>query len=103
LNQKLNRRSHVITDGDAGAPRRAMLRAVNFKDGDWDKPIVGVLNLHSTMNPCNAGIQPLIDRAVAELEAVGAKPQSSARSAAGPLVFERPSLGPADAYKMTLF
>ena len=76
LNQKLNRRSHVITEGDAGAPRRAQLRAVNFKDGDWDKPIVGVLNLHSTMNPCNAGIQPLIDRAVAELAAVGAKPQT---------------------------
>ena len=76
MNQELNRRSHVITDGDAGAPRRAQLRAVNFKDGDWDKPIVGVLNLHSTMNPCNAGIQPLIDRAVAELEAIGAKPQT---------------------------
>ena len=76
MNQALNRRSHVITDGDAGAPRRAQLRAVNFKDGDWDKPIVGVLNLHSTMNPCNAGIQPLVDRAVAELEAIGAKPQT---------------------------
>jgi dihydroxy-acid dehydratase len=76
VNQKLNRRSHVITEGDAGAPRRAMLRAVNFKDGDWDKPIVGVLNLHSTMNPCNAGIQPLVDRAVAELETIGAKPQT---------------------------
>jgi dihydroxy-acid dehydratase len=76
VNQKLNRRSYVITEGDAGAPRRAMLRAVKFKNGDWDKPIVGVLNLHSTMNPCNAGIQPLVDRAVAELEAVGAKPQT---------------------------
>ena len=76
MNQKLNRRSHVITDGDAGAPRRAMLRAVNFKDGDWDKPIVGVLNLHSTMNPCNAGIQPLVDRAIAELEFIGTKPQT---------------------------
>src|SRR5580700_2180184 len=76
LDQELNRRSRVITDGDAGAPRRAQLRAVNFKDGDWDKPIVGVLNLHSTMNPCNAGIQPLIDRAVAELDAIGVKPQT---------------------------
>jgi dihydroxy-acid dehydratase len=27
------------------------------------------------MNPCNAGIQPLVDRAVAALEAAGAKPQ----------------------------
>jgi dihydroxy-acid dehydratase len=34
---------------------------VNFKNGDWAKPIVGVLNLHSTMNPCNAGIQPPCD------------------------------------------
>ena len=76
MNQGLNKRSRVITDGDAGAPRRAQLRAVNFKDGDWDKPIIGVLNLHSTMNSCNAGIQPLIDRAVAELEAIGAKPQT---------------------------
>jgi dihydroxy-acid dehydratase len=76
LDQELNRRSHVITDGDAGAPRRAQLRAVNFKDGDWGKPVVGVLNLHSTMNPCNAGIQRLVDCAVAELEAVGAKPQT---------------------------
>jgi dihydroxy-acid dehydratase len=52
-----------------------MLRAVGFGDGDFDKPIVGVANGHSTMNPCNAGIQPLADRAVAALEAGGAKPQ----------------------------
>ena len=70
-----NNRSHVITQGDAAAPRRAMLRAVRFGDDDFDKAIVGVLNLHSTMNPCNAGIQKLIDRAMAELEAIGLKPQ----------------------------
>jgi dihydroxy-acid dehydratase len=52
-----------------------MLRAVGFGDGDFDKPIVGVANGHSTMNPCNAGIQPLIDRAMAALEEAGAKPQ----------------------------
>ena len=28
-----------------------MLRAVGFGDGDFDKPIVGVANGHSTMNP----------------------------------------------------
>ena len=44
-----------------------MLRAVGFKDGDFDKPLVGVANGHSTMNPCNAGIQPLVDRAMASL------------------------------------
>ena len=52
-----------------------MLRAVGFSDGDFDKPIVGVANGHSTMNPCNAGIQPLVDSAMAALEAAGAKPQ----------------------------
>jgi dihydroxy-acid dehydratase len=71
----LNRRSQLITQGVARSPNRAMLRAVGFRDGDFDKPIVGVANGHSTMNPCNAGIQPLIDRAMAALEDAGAKPQ----------------------------
>jgi dihydroxy-acid dehydratase len=70
-----NRRSRLITQGVARSPNRAMLRAVGFRDGDFDKPIVGVANGHSTMNPCNAGIQPLVDRAMAVLEREGAKPQ----------------------------
>jgi len=70
-----NRRSRLITAGDARAPNRAMLRAVGFKDGDFDKPIIGVANGHSTMNPCNAGIQPLVDSAMAALAAAGAMPQ----------------------------
>ncbi|MGH8800137.1 MAG: dihydroxy-acid dehydratase, partial [Casimicrobiaceae bacterium] len=70
-----NRRSRIITQGVARSPNRAMLRAVGFGDGDFDKPIVGVANGHSTMNPCNAGIQPLVDRAMAALTDAGAKPQ----------------------------
>ena len=70
-----NRRSQLITQGVARSPNRAMLRAVGFGDGDFDKPIIGVANGHSTMNPCNAGIQPLVDRAMSALEAAGAKPQ----------------------------
>jgi dihydroxy-acid dehydratase len=70
-----NRRSRLITAGVARSPNRAMLRAVGFGDGDFDKPIVGVASGHSTMNPCNAGIQPLAERALAALEAAGAKPQ----------------------------
>jgi dihydroxy-acid dehydratase len=71
----LNKRSHLITQGTARSPNRAMLRAVGFGDGDFDKPIVGVANGHSTMNPCNAGIQPLVDRAMAALKQAGAMPQ----------------------------
>ena len=71
----LNRRSRLITHGVARSPNRAMLRAVGFGDGDFEKPIVGVANGHSTMNPCNAGIQPLVDRAMAALKEAGAMPQ----------------------------
>ena len=70
-----NWRSKLITAGIARSPNRAMLRAVDFKDADFDKPIVGVANGHSNMNPCNAGIQPLVDRAMDALRAAGAMPQ----------------------------
>src|SRR5690349_5007606 len=71
----LNRRSRLITEGIARSPNRAMLRAVGFSDKDFEKPIVGVANGHSNMNPCNAGIQPLVDRAMAALKDAGAMPQ----------------------------
>ena len=70
-----NWRSKLITAGVARSPNRAMLRAVDFKDGDFDKPIVGVANGHSNMNPCNAGIQPLVNRAMDALRQAGAMPQ----------------------------
>ncbi|OGA10076.1 MAG: dihydroxy-acid dehydratase [Betaproteobacteria bacterium RIFCSPLOWO2_02_64_14] len=71
----LNRRSRLITQGVQRSPNRAMLRAVGFGDSDFEKPIVGVANGHSTMNPCNAGIQPLVERAMAALKQAGAMPQ----------------------------
>jgi dihydroxy-acid dehydratase len=74
-NVPANRRSRLITQGIARSPNRAMLRAVGFGDAEFEKPIVGVANGHSTMNPCNAGIQPLVDRAIAALHDAGAMPQ----------------------------
>ncbi len=70
-----NNRSRTITQGIARSPNRAMLRAVGFGDKDFEKPIVGVANGHSNMNPCNAGIQPLVDSAMAALKSAGAMPQ----------------------------
>ena len=72
---QINRRSHLITKGIARSPNRAMLRAVGFGDGDFEMPIIGVANGHSTMNPCNAGIQPLVDRAMVALKEAGGMPQ----------------------------
>ena len=71
----LNKRSRVITEGDARAANRSMLYPVGFTAADFGKPFVGVPHGHSTMNPCNAGIQPLVDRAVDALKAAGAMPQ----------------------------
>ncbi|MDB5974009.1 MAG: ilvD [Nevskia sp.] len=71
-----NRRSRTITEGVSRSPNRAMLRAVGFTDADFDKPIVGVANGHSTMNPCNAGIGPLAVRAETGLREAGAMPQT---------------------------
>jgi dihydroxy-acid dehydratase len=68
-------RSFEITNGIARSPNRSMLRAIGYTDADFDKPIVGIANGHSTMNPCNAGIQPLADAADAAARRAGAMPQ----------------------------
>jgi len=70
-----NRRSKTVTQGVQRSPNRAMLRAVGFGDKDFDKPIVGVANAHSTITPCNMGIGALALRAEAALKKAGAMPQ----------------------------
>src|SRR3954454_19700316 len=68
-------RSSTITQGVPRSPNRSMLRAIGYQDADFEKPIVGIANMHSTMNPCNAGIQPLADAAEAAARKSGAMPQ----------------------------
>ena len=70
-----NRRSKITTQGAQRSPNRAMLRAVGFGDKDFDKPIVGVSNAHSTITPCNMGIGALAARAESALKKAGAMPQ----------------------------
>jgi len=70
-----DRRSRTITNGVQRAPNRAMLRAVGFGDGDFDKPIVGVANAYSTITPCNMGLDTLARRAEASLRTAGVMPQ----------------------------
>src|SRR5580692_9724609 len=71
----LNARSKTITQGVERAPNRAMLRAVGFGDGDFDKPIIGVANGYSTITPCNAGLNDLAERAQESLRAAQTMPQ----------------------------
>jgi dihydroxy-acid dehydratase len=70
-----NLRSRVVTQGVQRAPNRAMLRAVGFGEGDFEKPIVGVANGFSTITPCNAGLDLLARRAEAAIRAAGGMPQ----------------------------
>ncbi|MBV6446667.1 dihydroxy-acid dehydratase [Nitrosomonas sp.] len=70
-----NKRSQIITQGTQHAPSRAMLRAVGFSDGDFNKPIVGVANGYSTITPCNKGLNDLSLKAESALRKAGAMPQ----------------------------
>jgi dihydroxy-acid dehydratase len=71
-----NYRSRVITQGVERTPNRSMLRAVGFRDEDFDKPIVGVANGYSTVTPCNMGLDVLTGRAIETLRQSGLMPQS---------------------------
>lgn len=55
----LKKRSSLATEGDSRAPNRAMLRAVGFKDEDFEKPIVGIASTWSEITPCNVHIHDL--------------------------------------------
>ncbi len=70
-----NKRSQAITQGAQRTPNRAMLRAVGFSDGDFNKPIVGVANGYSTITPCNKGLNDLSLKAESALRQAGAMPQ----------------------------
>ena len=70
-----NLRSQVVTQGVQRSPNRAMLRAVGFKDEDFNKAIVGIANGYSTITPCNMGINQLAQRAEVAVKTAGAMPQ----------------------------
>ncbi|KWB80766.1 dihydroxy-acid dehydratase [Burkholderia ubonensis] len=70
-----NRRSKNITQGVARSPNRSMYYALGYRKEDFDKPMIGIANGHSTITPCNAGLQRLSDAAVAAVKDAGANPQ----------------------------
>ncbi|MBV8380241.1 MAG: dihydroxy-acid dehydratase [Paucibacter sp.] len=70
-----NRRSKNITEGVARAPNRSMYYGMGYQESDFGKPMIGVANGHSTITPCNSGLQKLADAAVIGLKDAGANPQ----------------------------
>ena len=71
----MNPRSKNITEGKSRAPNRSMYYAMGYEASDFRKPMVGVANGHSTITPCNSGLQKLADAAVAGIEEAGGNAQ----------------------------
>jgi dihydroxy-acid dehydratase len=71
----INRRSRNITEGVSRAPNRSMYYAMGYEAEDFKKPMVGVANGHSTITPCNSGLQKLADAAIDAIEAAGGNAQ----------------------------
>ena len=69
------RRSANIVEGAERAPNRSMYYALGYTDTDFFKPMVGVANGHSTITPCNSGLQKLADAAIDAIQAAGGNPQ----------------------------
>ncbi len=71
----LNPRSKNITEGKSRAPNRSMYYAMGYEADDFKKPMVGVANGHSTITPCNSGLQKLADAAIEAIEGGGGNAQ----------------------------
>ena len=70
-----NERSKHITEGVTRAPNRSMYYGMGYKESDFQNPMIGVANGHSTITPCNSGLQRLADAAVQAIRESHANPQ----------------------------
>ncbi|MDP2677446.1 MAG: dihydroxy-acid dehydratase [Rhodoferax sp.] len=71
----MNPRSKNITEGKSRAPNRSMYYAMGYEGDDFTKPMIGVANGHSTITPCNSGLQKLADAAMVAIEEAGGNAQ----------------------------
>ncbi len=69
------RRSNTITQGVARSPNRSMYYAMGYTPEDFKNPMVGIANGHSTVTPCNSGLQILADAAISGIKTHGGNPQ----------------------------
>ncbi len=71
-----NPRSRTTTHGMQRSPNRAMLRAVGFHDGDFERSMVGVASLWSEVTPCNSHLDRLARKACEGARFAGGVPQT---------------------------
>jgi dihydroxy-acid dehydratase len=65
--------SSVVVEGVERTPSRAMLRAVGFKDADFQKPQIGIASTWSMVTPCNMHIDRLAEESVKGVDVTGGK------------------------------
>ena len=65
-----------VTQGAEKAPNRSMYYAMGYTESDFNKPMVGLANAHSTITPCNSGLQRLADSAEKGIKMGGGNCQS---------------------------
>lgn len=75
MTDSANRRSKMITEGVSRAPNRSMFYGMGYQPADFKNPMIGIANGHSTITPCNSGLQKLADVAVDAIKAAGGNPQ----------------------------
>lgn len=71
MKKSLKKKSWLVTEGDSRAPNRAMLRAVGFKDQDFEKPMVGIASTWSEITPCNSHINILAEKTKEGVKSAG--------------------------------
>jgi len=84
-----NRRSKNITEGVARSPNRSMYYAMGYEKKDFDNPMIGIANGHSTITPCNSGLQKLADAAIAAVR----ESQANAQVFGTPTISDGMSMG----------
>src|SRR5699024_1956164 len=67
-------RSKVISEGVSRTPNRSYLRALDFEDEDFEKPMIGVASAWSEVTACNMHIDGLARASKRGISEAGASP-----------------------------
>ncbi len=74
MQNKLNKRSSIITEGPSRAPSRAMLKSMGLTDEQINRPMVGIANTWTETMPCNFHLRRLAEKVKEGVRQAGGTP-----------------------------